>query len=111
VDAEREFVDVRTLSAKVEDTNLRVGYTTVESGLGVRLERDFVSFWSFEGIRKRQLEDSFLCIVESFSRWKWRPRELIVILRWRVCSNRKWSPTHLVLAVTVTSRRTTCHLE
>lgn len=37
MDAERELIDVRTLSAKVEDTNLRVGHTTVESGLGVGL--------------------------------------------------------------------------
>ena len=38
VDAERELIDVRTLSAKIEDTNLGVRYTTVESGLWVRLE-------------------------------------------------------------------------
>lgn len=37
VDAEREVVNVRTLAAQVEDTNLGVGYTTVESGLGVGL--------------------------------------------------------------------------
>jgi hypothetical protein len=37
VDAERELVDVRTLSAKIEDTNLRIGDTTVESGLGIWL--------------------------------------------------------------------------
>lgn len=38
VDAERELVDICTLSAEIEDTNLRVWYTTVESGLWVRLE-------------------------------------------------------------------------
>lgn len=38
VDAERELVNVRTLSAKVEDSNLGVRYTTVESGLWVGLE-------------------------------------------------------------------------
>lgn len=37
VDAEREFVNVRTLTAKVEDPNLRVGYTTVEPRLGIWL--------------------------------------------------------------------------
>jgi len=37
VDAERELVNVRTLSAKVEDTNLWVRYTTVEAGLWVWL--------------------------------------------------------------------------
>jgi len=37
VNAERELVDIRLLSAKVENTNLRVGYTTVESGLRIWL--------------------------------------------------------------------------
>lgn len=37
MDAERELIDVRTLSAKIEDSNLWVRYTTVESGLWVRL--------------------------------------------------------------------------
>jgi len=43
VNAEREIVDVRTLSAKVEDSDLGVGYTTVEAGLGIRLGEDRVS--------------------------------------------------------------------
>lgn len=38
VDAERELINVCALSAKIEDTNLRVRYTTVESGLWVGLE-------------------------------------------------------------------------
>lgn len=37
VNAEREVIDGRTLSAKIEDTDLRVGDTTVEPGLGIRL--------------------------------------------------------------------------
>jgi hypothetical protein len=37
VDAKRKLVDVRTLSAEIEDTDLWVRYTTVESGLWVRL--------------------------------------------------------------------------
>ena len=37
VDAERELVDVRALAAKVEDTDLGVGHTTVEAGLRVWL--------------------------------------------------------------------------
>ena len=37
VDAQREVVDGRTLSAKVEDSDLGVGDTTVEPRLGVRL--------------------------------------------------------------------------
>jgi hypothetical protein len=37
VDAQGELVDVRTLSAKVEDADLGIRYTTVEPRLGVRL--------------------------------------------------------------------------
>jgi len=37
VDTEGELVDVRTLSAEIKDTDLWVGDTTVESGLGIRL--------------------------------------------------------------------------
>jgi hypothetical protein len=37
VDAERELVDIRTLSAEIKDTDLWVRDTTVESGLGVWL--------------------------------------------------------------------------
>lgn len=37
VDAEREVIDTSTLAAKIEDTNLGVGHTTVEPGLGIRL--------------------------------------------------------------------------
>jgi hypothetical protein len=37
VNAEGELVDVRTLSAKIEDTDLWVGDTTVESGLRIWL--------------------------------------------------------------------------
>jgi len=37
VHTERELVHARTLTAQVEDTDLRVGHTAVEPGLGVRL--------------------------------------------------------------------------
>ena len=37
VNAEREIIDGRSLSAKVKDTDLRVWDTTVESGLWVWL--------------------------------------------------------------------------
>jgi hypothetical protein len=37
VDAEREVVDTGTLASKIEDLDLRVGDTTVEPRLGVRL--------------------------------------------------------------------------
>lgn len=36
--AEREIVNLRTLAAKIEDLDLGVGDTTVEPGLGIRLE-------------------------------------------------------------------------
>lgn len=39
VDAEREVIDVRLLSAQIKDADLGVGDTTVEPRLGVRLER------------------------------------------------------------------------
>jgi hypothetical protein len=37
VDAERELVDVGTLTTEIVDTDLSVGYTAVEAGLGVGL--------------------------------------------------------------------------
>ena len=38
VNAEREVVNIGALSAKIEDSDLGVGDTTVEPGLGIRLE-------------------------------------------------------------------------
>jgi len=37
VDAERELIDTSALAAEIEDTDLRVGDTTVKAGLRVRL--------------------------------------------------------------------------
>lgn len=37
MDAQREILDGRLLSAQIEDANLRVWHTTAEPGLGVRL--------------------------------------------------------------------------
>lgn len=39
MDAEREFVNVRTLAAKVEDADFWVRHTTVEAGLWIWLFR------------------------------------------------------------------------
>lgn len=39
VNAEREVVNTGTLAAKIEDPDLGVGDTTVEPGLGIRLEQ------------------------------------------------------------------------
>ena len=43
MDTQRELVDVRTLSAKVEDSDLGIRDTTVEPRLRVRLGRENVS--------------------------------------------------------------------
>ena len=37
VDAERKFIDVGTLAAQIENTNLGIGDTAVEAGLGIWL--------------------------------------------------------------------------
>ena len=37
MDTKREFVDISTLAAQVEDTDFGVGYTTVEARLWIRL--------------------------------------------------------------------------
>lgn len=37
MDAERELVDIGALTTEIEDTDLGVGYTTVEPRLGVWL--------------------------------------------------------------------------
>lgn len=46
MNAEGKFVDIGTLATEVEDTNLRVGYTTVESRLGIRLKKSVGFFKS-----------------------------------------------------------------
>lgn len=37
MDAEREVINVGLLSTEVEDADLRIGHTTVEARLGIRL--------------------------------------------------------------------------
>jgi hypothetical protein len=49
VNAEWEFVDIGTLAAEIEDSNLGVGYPTVEAGLRVWLFR--VSCSSLRNLR------------------------------------------------------------
>jgi hypothetical protein len=58
VNAEGKFVDIRTLATEVEDTNLRVGYTTVESRLGIRLKKSVGFFKSktISQVKRRALE-------------------------------------------------------
>ena len=50
VDAQREVVDVGTLAAEIEDSDLGVGDTTVEPRLGIRLQRSKVSILSSRDI-------------------------------------------------------------
>lgn len=50
VDAEREVIHVGLLTSKIEDSDLRVWDTTVETGLGVWLEYVQVSLPSFLSI-------------------------------------------------------------
>ena len=38
MDAEGEFVDIGSLASEIEDSNLRVGNTTVKAGFGVGLD-------------------------------------------------------------------------
>ena len=38
MDAEGEFVDIGSLSSEIEDSNLRVGNTTVKARFGVGLD-------------------------------------------------------------------------
>lgn len=47
VDAEREVVNVGLLAAKIEDSDLGVGNTTVEPRLGIRLEFSMLAFHHF----------------------------------------------------------------
>jgi hypothetical protein len=97
VDAEGKLVNIRTLSAKIEDSDLRIGDTTVEAGLGIGLEDMSVLI---------QRSTPFLhagAIVMS-----WWQSKLDSPTR---ASNSSRERTHLVLAVTVTSRWAACHLE
>ncbi len=52
MNAEREVVDIGLLSSEIEDSNLWVGDTTVESGLRIWLK---VTKVSFSGLQKRRM--------------------------------------------------------
>jgi hypothetical protein len=98
VDAEGKLVNIRTLSAKIEDSDLRIGDTTVETGLGVGLEN--------------------MSVLIQLSSLRLRAG-VIVMLWWRskfddpsrASNYSSRESTHLVLAVTITSRWAACHLE
>lgn len=86
--AERKFVDIGTLAAEVEDADLWIGYTTVESRFRVRLEKSVENVQSEVGER-----------IESILTTKtWTARWLML-------------STDLVLAVAVTSSWSSGHCE
>ena len=49
MNAEWEFIDVCTLATEVEDTNLGIGYTTVESRFWIWLEESQLDNFGNEG--------------------------------------------------------------
>lgn len=67
VDAEREVIDGSLLATEIEDTNLGVGDTTVEPGLGVGLVKSFML-----------AIDSIICMLASFK--SSRSHRLVVVL-------------------------------
>lgn len=55
MNAEREFIDVCTLAAEIEDADFWVGYTTVEARFGVRLQgRNTWSVYVLGQYRRRE---------------------------------------------------------
>lgn len=106
-----EVVDVGLLTSEIEDTDLGVGDTTVEAGLGVRLDRMSVVFYfdSFFLISRKFENTSTTTTTTTMARA--RARFLLdaptKIERGEISSSR----THLVLAVAVASGGTTGHLE
>ena len=56
VDAEGKFVDICTFATEVEDPNLRVWYTAVESRLGVRLVKSVEFFNDQRPVHSRKIK-------------------------------------------------------
>lgn len=64
MDAAREFVDVRALAAKVEDTDLWIRHTTVEAGLRVWLYHILLVYVALAASRAKSFPPvsiSFMC--------------------------------------------------
>lgn len=62
--AKRKLVDIGTLTTKVEDTNLWVRNTTVESRLGIGLEQVILSVNDFA---PQMIE------LREWNRWQFKP--------------------------------------
>jgi hypothetical protein len=120
VNAEREVVDVGLLTSQIEDTDLGVGNTTVEPGLGVRLDsRKLVSIHRFphrinhsrqsNGISRAIVSvlcDRHLLFPKPIPGPQARPPRN----PHRKCSKPTYR-THLVLAVAVAAGGTTSHFD
>ena len=67
VNAEGKFIDICTLATEVEDTDLRIGYTTVESGFWIWLEKSVKShrtqghFFDQRASNRRDLDTIVFC--------------------------------------------------
>lgn len=95
-----ELIDTSTLAAEIEDTDLGVGYTTVEAGLGVRLSNTIVSLCLHidGGDGGAVSKDSILRTVVA---------KIVAIAISRLAPGSDM--THLVLAVAVASCGTASH--
>ena len=94
MDAERKFINVGTLAAKVENSDLRIGDTTVETGFRV---------WLWKGEVSSCLKCFYFLSAPGH-------RALLEIRRRRRICGLSRIPTYLVLAVAITSRWASCHL-
>lgn len=97
VDAEREFIHIGTFSAQIEDADFGVGDTAVEARFRIRLSRDGIS------IR----EDNETVHLDHGAGMIWA---ILDICAWSVLCGALKVEAHLVLAVAITSCRTTSHL-
>jgi len=99
--AERELVDVGALAAEVEDSDFGVRYTAVEARLGVRLgKRQSQSCHAMFSTWLERIQKTQRWRVEGIAWMSPSPSNCQIYLR---------GPTHLVLAIPVTSCRTTGH--
>lgn len=104
-----ELVDVRTLTAKIEDANLGVGHTTVETRLRVGLQRRKSAHIPprKDGCQRFRISapsQAIVCAGVPGQRWEGRRER-----RWT--AGGQADSTDLVLAVAVASRGTTGHFD
>lgn len=117
MNAERELVDICLLTTEIEDTNLWVGNTTVETRLRIRLQdKHLISIVSLYFLtfcnREFGLHSIYSkLLIESGERSSLveNPSDLPRTLLHHFWCKMRF--THLVLAVTVTSRWAAGHLE